>query len=163
MKLKHLLACLLFLLACGVLAAPFTVSADGQEVTDTKTGLIWRRCTEGMAASGSTCTGTAGTFTHEAALERASAQATAAGVAWRLPNVKELFSIADKSRRNPAIDTVAFPAMPDDVSEPGSLFWSSSPYVGRADVAWAVWFYDGKVDRFYRDFTFYVRLVRAGQ
>jgi hypothetical protein len=156
MKIKHLLACLLLPVALGAFAAPFTVSADGQEVTDTKTGLIWRRCAEGMTASGGTCTGTASAFTHEAALMRASAQATA-GVAWRLPNVKELSSIADKSRSNPAIDTVAFPATPS------SWFWSSSPYVGNAYYAWFVNFNYGFDYGGYRGSTYYVRLVRAGQ
>jgi hypothetical protein len=157
MKIKQLLACLLLPISLSAFAAPFTVSADGQEVTDTKTGVIWRRCAEGMTASGGTCTGTASTFTHEAALTRASMQATATGVAWRLPNVKELSSLADKSRSNPAIDAVAFPATP------ANWFWSSSPYVGSAGSAWVVDFYDGSVGNGYRDNTYYVRLVRAGQ
>jgi hypothetical protein len=157
MKIKHLFACLLLPVALGAFAAPFTVSADGQEVTDTKTGLIWRRCAEGMTASGGTCTGTASAFTHEAALTRASTQATSTGVAWRLPNVKELSSIADKSRSNPAIDTVAFPATP------ANWFWSSSPYVGYADYAWVVYFSVGYVGDYGRSDTYYVRLVRAGQ
>ena len=157
MKIKHLLATLLLPIASCVLAAPFTVSADGQEVTDTKTGLIWRRCAEGMTASGGTCTGTASGFTHEAALTRASTQVTATGVAWRLPNVKELSSIADKSRSNPAIDVAAFPATP------ATHFWSSSPYVGSADFAWVVNFYDGFVGSGFRGFSLDVRLVRAGQ
>jgi Protein of unknown function (DUF1566) len=157
MKFKHLLACLLLPITSCVLAAPFTVSADGQEVTDTKTGLIWRRCAEGMTASGGACAGTASTFTHEAALTRASTQVTATGVAWRLPNVKELTSIADKTRSNPAIDTTAFPATP------ASYFWSSSPYVGNASYAWGVSFSNGYVDYDYRSYPGYVRLVRAGQ
>ena len=157
MKIKHLLACLLLPITSCVLAAPFTVSADGQEVTDTKTGLIWRRCAEGMTASGGICTGTPSTFTHDAALARASTQATATSVAWRLPNVKELSSIADKTRSNPAIDTTAFPATP------ANLFWSSSPYVGNASYAWVVVFSVGYVSYGYRDSTYYVRLVRAGQ
>jgi Protein of unknown function (DUF1566) len=157
MKIKHLLACLLLPVALSAFAAPFTVSANGQEVTDTKTGLIWRRCAEGMIASAGTCTGTASTFPHEAALTRASTQAAATGVAWRLPSVKELSSIADKTRSNPAIDTTAFPATP------ASYFWSSSPYVGNALNAWVVDFYGGGVYGYYRSFTYYVRLVRAGQ
>ncbi len=159
MNIKHLLASLLLPVALWANAVPFTVSADGQEVTDTKTGLIWRRCAEGMTASGGTCTGTASTFMHEAALTRASTQATATGVAWRLPNVKELSSIADKSRSNPAIDTAAFPATP------ASWFWSSSPYIGDANHAWGVNFYYGYVYYgFYgRDNSVSVRLVRAGQ
>lgn len=135
----------------------YTVSVDGQEVTDSRTGLIWRRCAEGMTASGGTCNGTAGTFTHEAALQRATAQVASSGVAWRLPNVKELSSIADKSRLNPAIDTTAFPATPSGV------FWSSSPYVGNSDIAWGVHFGDGYVSYNFRSYYFLVRLVRAGQ
>ena len=157
MKIKHLLASLLLPVAFSALAAPFTVSADGQEVTDTKTGLIWRRCAEGMVASGGTCTGTASTFTHEAALTRASTQVTGTGVAWRLPNVKELSSIADKTLSNPAIDQAAFPATP------ASWFWSSSPYVGSASLAWNVSFGNGLVFDGNRDNSDYVRLVRAGQ
>ena len=110
-----------------------------------------------MTASSGTCTGTASAFTHESALTRASTQATATGVAWRLPNVKELSSIADKSRINPAIDTVAFPATP------ASWFWSSSPYVGYADGAWYVYFFSGYVFSNFRGNSYYVRLVRAGQ
>lgn len=157
MKFKYLLACLLFSVACGVPAAPFTVSGDGQEVTDTKTGLIWRRCAEGMTASGGTCTGEVGFFTQEQALTRAGAQAAATGVAWRLPNIKELSSIVDRSRSDPAIDAVAFPTTPT------YYYWSSTPYVGAAEIAFYVFFLKGSVSAIYRDAAFVVRLVRAGQ
>jgi len=152
------LTCLLGILPVAAFAQPFTISADGSEVTDQKTGLIWRRCAEGMNWDGSTCAGVAGTFTHEAALQQAAAQATNTGVAWRLPNVKELSGIADKSRSNPAIDPVAFPATP------AFPFWSSSPFVGFTFLAWLVYFLDGLVDGFsYRYGSGHVRLVRAGQ
>ena len=158
MKIKSRLAPLLLLAAGCVWAdAPFTVSADGTEVTDGRTGLVWRRCAEGMAATGGTCTGTASAFSHELALARARDQATSTGVAWRLPNVKELASIADRSKSNPAIDTVAFPATR------GNAFWSSSPYVGDAYLAWVVGFSVGYVNSYDRGNSYYVRLVRAGQ
>ena len=162
MKIKSRLAPLLLLAAGCVWAdAPFTVSADGTEVTDGRTGLVWRRCAEGMAATGGTCTGTASTFTHEQSLTRARDQATSTSVAWRLPNVKELASIADRSRSIPAIDTVAFPATP------ANAFWSSSPNVGSAGFAWYVGFYNGNVGNFPRGSisgsAMPVRLVRDGQ
>jgi hypothetical protein len=137
----------------------YTVSADGQEVTDNQTMLIWRRCSEGMSWNGTTCAGTASGFTHEAALQRAAVQANSTGIAWRLPNVKELFSIADISLNNPAIDPTAFPATP------GYDFWSSSPYVGDSyDAPWNVDFGNGAMfNQYFRSNTFYVRLVRAGQ
>ena len=149
--------CLLGLMPCAATAKPFVVSADGQEVTDSATGLIWRRCAEGMVFSLGACTGTASTFTHELALARARTEAAASGVAWRLPNVKELSSIVDISLSSPAIDATAFPATPADV------FWSSSPDVGSPAYAWYVNFSNGAVFTGNRTYAHYVRLVRAGQ
>ena len=136
----------------------YTVSANGQEVKDNKTQLIWRRCPEGMTWSGDTCAGSASAMTHQAALQQAASQAADTGVAWRLPNVKELASIVDRSRSNPAIDTSAFPATPSNA------FWSSSPSVGSASrYAWVVSFGDGGVGSYGRNVSLPVRLVRASQ
>jgi len=134
----------------------FVPSRDGQEVTDTKTGLIWRRCAEGMTFKGNTCVGSSKTYTHEAALKRATQEATRTGVSWRLPNVKELASIVDRSRVSPAIDPAAFPATPS------GWFWSSSPYVGDTYYAWSVYFSYGFVYSDYRVSSGAVRLVRGG-
>jgi len=133
------------------------VSADEQEVIDRKTDLIWKRCSEGMVFSGGICTGTATVFSHVAALMHARDQAISTGVAWRLPNAKELASIVDITRGNPAIDPVAFPVTP------ASPFWSASPDVGVFAVAWDVGFYGGYVLNHSRASAFNVRLVRAGQ
>ena len=158
MKIRYLLGPLLLLAAgCAWADAPFTVSADGTQVTDGRTGLVWRRCAEGMAATAGSCTGTASTFTHEQAMLRARDQAAGTSVAWRLPNVKELASLVDRSKSNPAIDTAAFPATPVNV------FWSSSPVVGEIYVAWVVNFGNGGVVGVARSISLYVRLVRAGQ
>ena len=135
----------------------YIVSTDGQEVTDTQTNLIWRRCAEGMVFSGSTCTGTASGFNHEAALQNATNQAISTGIAWRLPNIKELSSIADRSLINPAIDSSAFPATPP------FWFWSASPYGAYSPESWYVDFYQGNIDGGgFRDGVHYVRLVRDG-
>ena len=131
--------------------------ANGQEVKDNQTQLIRRRCAEGMSWSGGTCSGSATQLTHEAALQQATRQAASTGVAWRLPNVKELSRLADKSRQNPAIDSAAFP------NTPSQAFWSSSPSVGSASDAWGVSFDDGYVDDDGRSNAFPVRLVRASQ
>ena len=153
---------LTFLLSAALLsttqaAERFTVLANGQEVKDNQTQLIWRRCAEGMSWSGGTCSGSATQLTHEAALQQATRQAASTGVAWRLPNVKELSRLADKSRQNPAIDSAAFP------NTPSQWFWSSSPYVGSASYAWFVYFSYGNVSGSIRDSAFPVRLVRASQ
>ncbi|MBH2009218.1 MAG: DUF1566 domain-containing protein [Xanthomonadaceae bacterium] len=148
-RLSGVVAC--FLLSGAVMAqSRFSYSADGAEVTDSRTGLVWQRCSAGQAWSGSTCTGTASTFTHEGALAHAQSQA-----GWRLPNVKELSSLSDKTKSNPAIDSTAFPATDS------SSCWSSSPYVGSADYAsWVVDFQFGYVIGDYRNGYGHVRLVR---
>jgi hypothetical protein len=154
-----LFTCLLSVCSLAASAQPFVISADGSEVTDQKTGLIWRRCSEGMSWNGTICAGSASTYTHEAALTQASTQATSTGVAWRLPNIKELTSIADKTLSNPAIDATAFPGTPT----PAAAFWSSSPYASLSGLVWDVDFIDGGVYHSGRTSPFHVRLVRAGQ
>jgi hypothetical protein len=147
-RLSGVAACVL-LSGAAMAQSRFSYSVDGAEVSDSRTGLVWQRCSAGQAWSGSTCTGTASTFTHEAALAYAQTQ-----TGWRLPNVKELSSIADKTKSNPAIDSTAFPAT---VS---GWYWSSTPYVGGPSNAWYVYFGNGVVYINYRYGNDYVRLVR---
>jgi len=131
--------------------ARFSYSVNGSEVTDSKTGLIWQRCSAGQSWSGNTCNGTATSYAHEAALTYAKTQ-----TGWRLPNVKELTSLVNRTVVIPSIDSVAFPATP------ANYYWSASPYVGDAVSAWYVNFYDGGVDRNGpgRSYGYQVRLVR---
>lgn len=132
MKPRRFLLAAILLASPLTQAAPYTLSTDGQEVTDQTTGLIWLRCTEGMVWNGTTCTGSPLHFTLENALIRAKDQATASSKAWRLPNVRELSSLVDRSRIHPSIDISAFPATPV------ALFLSASPYAGNFGFAWGV-------------------------
>ena len=147
-----------FLLSPVAALAAYSYNDDGSEVIDSTTGLIWRRCAEGMAWSVSTCTGTAATYTHEESLQRASSEATTSGKAWRVPNVTELSSITKLGEvKNPSIDTTAFP------ETPAFWFWASTPFVSYSYGAWRVSFFDGVVDLPYpsaRYETNRLRLVR---
>jgi Protein of unknown function (DUF1566) len=110
-------------------AGPLALSADFQEVTDAGTGLIWRSCPEGQTSdTARVCTGAELTFTHEDALKRAKAQATATGLGWRVPNVKELSSIVDRTRSRPTLDTTVFPVNPS-LNE-ARQYWTSTPEIG---------------------------------
>lgn len=133
----------------------FIISPGGAEVTDTQTGLIWRRCVEGMIWSGTSCSGTSLLFNHENALVRAKAQS-----GWRLPNIKEISSIHD--RKNPPIDFSIFPGTP---RLPTVYFWSSTPDVAGPVNAFASGFSsndNGGVHMYSRRETLYVRLVKDG-
>lgn len=129
------IAAALFLAAFAAQAqSRYIISADGREVTDVNTGLVWKRCAEGTTWTGSTCVGIPTQFTHEAALVHAKAQN-----GWRLPNVKELTSIVDFSTMRPAIDAAAFPGTAS------WWYWSSTPYAVDRSFAWAVDFEYGLV------------------
>ena len=107
----------------------FVYSNGSDEVTDTATGLTWKRCIEGMNLSGSGCIGTPTSMMHNDALLLAANR-----TGWRLPNIKELASIVDRSQYNPSID---FDAFPD--TQPSS-HWSST-----GDTAsWGAWVVDFK-------------------
>ena len=78
---------------------------------------------------------------------------------WRLPTPDELQGLVDYgvAYPGPTIEATWFP------NTQGNGFWSSSPYVGDAYVAWFVLFGVGYVNVNVRSNSYYVRLVRAGQ
>ncbi len=135
----------------------YTDSGDGT-VTHTPTSLIWKRCAEGQTWDGSTCNGSASGHTWAQALTLASTSSFAGKSDWRLPDYKELSSLVEECRTNPAINDTIFP------NTPGSYFWSDSPYANSSNYAWHVNFGIGNADSyFYRSDSFAVRLVRGGQ
>lgn len=75
---------------------------------------------------------------------------------WRLPTVEELFLLADRSRKEPAIDTELFPDTKSD------WYWTSSPWAGSpASFAWIVYFYYGYAYYNHRGYRACVRPVRS--
>ena len=131
------------------MAQRFAVNADGSEVTDLKTKVIWARCSVGQTWDGSTCSGDATKMSHEEALKYAKDQS-----GWRLPNVKELGSLADRGCLSPAINREAFP------NTPSTSYWTSSSYWSSA---WFVYFATGSVFDDYRYQDKAIRLVRTGR
>ncbi|MES2911638.1 MAG: DUF1566 domain-containing protein [Pseudomonadota bacterium] len=130
----------------------YTVSADGQEVTDSRSGLTWRRCAEGMSWKKTTCSGKA-SFVNQA---DAAALAKAAGGEWRLPVLKEMSGIVavrEAEEGKAAIDPRAFPGTP-----PGR-FWTSSS-VGTGYFMF-VSFIEGSAGEGARNSPGAVRLVRG--
>jgi hypothetical protein len=83
-------------------------SADGT-VTDPKTGLTWMRCSMGQTWDGNTCIGTASTYTFDGANALTGRVTFAGKNDWRLPNIRELQSIVNRSATDPSIDSFVFP------------------------------------------------------
>ena len=129
-------------------------------VTDNKTGLMWKKCSEGQ--SGNDCrSGSAASYTWQAALAQAQTVNTNGGFAtytdWRVPTITELESIVETQCTNPAINLAVFP------NTPSAWSWSASPYAYDGNIAWSVNFYGGSDAWFLKDYTYSIRLVRDGQ
>jgi hypothetical protein len=119
---------------------------------DSGTGMTWDRCALGQtwSAAQSTCTGTPSALTWAVALQRADGRFVNGRTGWRVPNVKELESIVDRSCSNPALNPDLFRGNRE------TLTWSSTP-------GWAVNMIDGSVLSGQAvATTMAVRLVRGG-
>lgn len=129
--------------------ADFTDNGDGT-VVHKKTSLTWKRCAEGMSWNGSTCTGTAKTYTWADANALSSA-------GWRLPTKNELLTIVEWGKTAPAINATIFP------STPSTAAWSASAYLGNSNWAWYINFGNGNDYANYKTNTLTARLVRGEQ
>lgn len=109
-------------------------SVAGNEVTDKQTGLIWQRCIYGQTWNGTACSGSATQFSFASALQKA-AELNQQG--WRLPSIKELFSLVTYGPGNTVLDAVAFP--PTSIAQ-GFTTVSSTPSVNSNASAWGAVF-----------------------
>ncbi|MBP5434966.1 DUF1566 domain-containing protein [bacterium] len=123
----------------------FTVQTISSQkvVLDNNTGLMWQQ------------TIPTSTYTWANAVSYCENLEYAGYTDWRLPTPKELLTIVDNSKYNPAIDTTYFP------NTPSSYFWSSSTFVYYTDAAWYVDFNYGYVYNDYKTNSYYVRCVRG--
>jgi len=86
--------------------APYMDKGDGT-VLDVQTGLLWQKCSRGLN-NDTTCSGTASTGNWANSLSYCN-NLNLAGKTWRLPTIAELRTILDRSKSQPAIDTIYFP------------------------------------------------------
>lgn len=114
----------------------FTINNDGT-TTDNTTGLTWMRCSLGQTWDGSSCTGSAASYSWQQALQAVLAindgtsnadNDGAPGFAdythWRLPNIAEASSIVEYCRVDSASGSINETVFPN-TSTAG--IWSSSP------------------------------------
>src|SRR6185503_10252988 len=78
--------------------------------------------------------------TSKSEMDHEAAHKYCADLGGRLPSVKELFSLVDHEKYDPAIDKDIFP------DTKSAWYWTATPYKASSGYAWCVRFYDGIVD-----------------
>jgi len=154
-------------------SSDFVVHNDGT-VTHSRTGLMWKVCSEGQSWSVAGCAGTATTHSWDLALQIPASLNVSGGYAgysdWRLPNVNELKSIVEYSCDTPAINATIFPATVSggywSCSPSASLsypIWGASDSLNAWGVVFSYGYGDGHYPRHFRHGLNQLRLVRGGQ
>jgi hypothetical protein len=164
------LYCVLLTTAVLLVAAPMSCIAgcygrDGStpqtrfkplagDVRDTKTGLLWKRCSLGTEWTGQgACEGQV----QYLGLKEAMA---AASDGWRVPSGPELQSLIDVGCGSPVVDPSVFPDIRAD-DEGHAKYWTTNAMGGELDLYWNFDFIDGQPDANSRGIQLFVRLVKS--
>jgi hypothetical protein len=145
-------------------AGAFTLDPEGT-ATDARTGLTWDRCAIGqeLVDDGGEelprCEGEAQAFNWQDAMQEVAARNASGWLGhddWRLPNVKELYSLMERRCFGPIVDLKVFP-------EPGITYWTSTSSDWNPDQAWTIEFFGGVEGATPKgDASPALRLVRGG-
>lgn len=125
------------------------------EIKHIPSDLIFMRCAIGQSFENDQCIGIASLFTWQQALQLSVGYQFNESKNWRLPNIKELGVIVERSCVRPSINEDAFPATPPDD------FWTSTPSMQDPERAWSVAFFNGTSSLKAKDRSVNVRLVRT--
>jgi hypothetical protein len=133
---------------------PVTDLLDNNDgtVTDRSTGLIWQQKDDRTKRSWRDSL----TYCEGLELPAQSSQKD-----WRLPNIKELSTIIDRSKSNPALDTTFFPINDGNSYQ---VRWASTVLSApNSSGAWFVNVWSGAINHTLRINDFLVLCVRGGQ
>lgn len=138
--------------------ANFTIVTNGM-TQDTKTGLMWTRCSYGQTwdSANSTCTGAPVSITWQDALQLSTTVTYGGHTDWRLPNVKELATIVEQSCVDPAINLTIFPATSPE------NYWTGTTVNDELTWAWGLAFYNGRNNNKEKLLDLHVRFVRYNE
>lgn len=134
-------------------ATQMSYTDNGLTVTDNLTGLMWVE--DGSSAG---CN-SGGSLNWENAITFCEGLVYGGYDDWRLPNVKELFSIVEHHVIGTGAPYINQTSFPNTVS---NWYWTSTTYVPFSSSAWGVDFNVGNVGGFFKTDNKYVRPVRAG-
>jgi hypothetical protein len=139
-------------------------------VTDTLTGLVWLQdanCiaseypsfdTDGTPGDGQVDWQPAMNFVAGMTAAGSYSNCAAGFSDWRLPNVRELYSLVDYGEYDPALPD----GHPFTGVQTVDGYWSSTSHADETVVAWVVFLLSGRVDRSTKEYTRFVWPVRGG-
>jgi hypothetical protein len=131
----------------------FTDKGNGT-ISDKLTGLIWmknanafgqRTWNQAMNDANGLASGSAGLTDSSKAGD------------WRLPNLRELQSLADYGKVSPAL-----PENHPFTGLESTYYWTSTTYAYNTDGAWTIGYADGYASAYYKTDSYYVWCVRGG-
>ena len=139
----------------------FEDNGDGT-VTDTGSRLMWMRCSTGQTWTGGACKGAAANLTWDAAMVAArevNDQGSYFYKDWRLPQIRELATIAERQCADPRVNLAVFP------DTPAAYYWTASSRAvqGAEPAAFVVSFGTDGVRYESKTEAHRVRLVRNAQ
>ena len=120
----------------------FIDNGDGT-ITDNATGLMWQQANDDTQRG------------WEAAVSYAEGLELAGHDDWRMPNIKELSSLVDFGKADPAIDEVYF------TNIYSSSYWSSTTVLSDITRAWIVNFISGYASAALKGGSYYTLCVRG--
>jgi len=112
------------LLCSAAFAGSYTDNGNGT-ITDNITTLMWQKQDDGTGR------------TWEQAISYCESLSLGGYADWRLPNIKELRSIIDLTKYDPAINSTYFP------NTQSAFYWSSTTFADYNTSAFNVDFYSG--------------------
>lgn len=130
----------------------FIINNNGT-VTHKTTGLIWKRCVEGM--SGQQCAGKMEKhYGEDVLIKDTKFPHFASNSNWRVPSIEELKSITENQCKYPALNDEVFP------NAPSVQHWSSSRDENSEDTVWVMYVSSGHPVKLRLGVKLAVRLVR---
>jgi len=136
----------------------FDDRGDGT-IRDKITGLMWKKCVQGMNYADDCATGTLVVKTWQEALQNAADEQFADHADWRLPNKNELFSIVESRCAGPSINWNIFP------NADSGQQWTSTHWYGHDSALQAIYvqFENGTTRQHNAGNNHTFRLVRGGR
>jgi hypothetical protein len=145
------------------LSTPMSRFEDNNDgtITDKQSNLMWLRCSAGQEWSGATCIGNAKMVTWKESEKLAQALNASGSYFfedWRVPQIRELATIAERQCNNPRINLQLF------IATPAAAYWS---FTSRGDAssensAFSLSFGPEGVRYEDKESQHYLRLVRSG-